>query len=179
MLTMLDRLKGLLGAETWGDEMLTLQIASASAAIENYCRRSFKKQSYTERVNGYATSRYINLRNYPIHRVTQIAIKSEYDIFDDGRLYCAAGWPAGERNIEVSYIGGYVLPGDATADEPRTLPEPLELACLLLIQMMLRDPAVRSERVGNINVTYADFDADGRLPGPVAALVAPYVGRWV
>lgn len=94
-------------------------------------------------------------------------------------MYREAGWPTGDHNIQVNYIGGYVLPGDATTDEPRTLPEPLELACLLFAQLLLRDPGIRSERVGNINVTYADTDADGRLPSAVESLILPYVGRWV
>lgn len=180
MLTTLSRLKGLLGsvADTWGDDMLTLQIASASASIENRCKRQFKKQQYTEQISGDGRSKYINLRNYPIHSV-EFPSDWDYRLLDDGRVYREAGWPTGDHNIQVNYIGGYVLPGDATTDEPRTLPEPLELACLLFAQLLLRDPGIRSERVGNINVTYADTDADGRLPSAVESLILPYVGRWV
>ncbi|MFE0394746.1 phage gp6-like head-tail connector protein [Paenibacillus lactis] len=180
MLATLSRLQGLLGGEAalWGDDMLTLQLASASAAIENRCKRNFKKQRYTERISGYAGSKYVNLRNYPVHSV-EFPSAWDYEILEDGRIYRAEGWPGGEHNIEVSYIGGYVLPGDATPEEPRTLPEPLEIACLLLTQTMLREPGIRSERVGNINVTYADAPADGRLPAAVESLILPYVGRWV
>ncbi|UVI28173.1 phage gp6-like head-tail connector protein [Paenibacillus spongiae] len=182
MLTNLERLKRVLPKELYDpsqDDRLELDIAAASAAIENYCKRSFKKQLYTERVSGYETSKYINLRNYPVHSITEFSNAWEYEILDDGRIYCANGWPTGEHNIKVSYIGGYVLPGDATNEEPRTLPEPLELACLLYVQMLQRDPGIKSERVGNINVTYIDDDLGGRLPAPVVALISPYVGRWV
>ncbi|WP_422659111.1 phage gp6-like head-tail connector protein [Paenibacillus sp. EC2-1] len=180
MLTTIHRLKGLLGslADTWEDDMLTLQIASASSAIENRCKRHFKKQLYSERISGDATSKYINLRNYPIHNIESPS-DWDFEVLDEGRLYRANGWHAGEHNILIRYVGGYVLPGDETESEPRTLPEPLELACLLLTQLMLRDPGIRSERVGNINVTYADTDSEGRLPSAVESLISPYVGRWV
>ncbi|WP_339321379.1 phage gp6-like head-tail connector protein [Paenibacillus sp. FSL W8-0194] len=180
MLTTLDRLKGILGpqADVWGDDMLTLQIASASSTIENYCKRHFKKQRYSERVSGHSNSKYLNLRNYPIYSV-ELPSDWDFEVLDDGRLFRAEGWPQGEHNIQVSYIGGYVLPGDATEEEPRTLPEPLELACLLLAQQGLRDPSIRSERVGDISITYADAGEDGRLPGAVEALISPFVGRWV
>ncbi|BFH10690.1 phage gp6-like head-tail connector protein [Paenibacillus melissococcoides] len=184
MLTTLERLKGLLGpeAETWGDDMLMLHIASVSAAIENYCKRNFKKQLYTERVSGYASSRYINLRNYPVHQITQISAVSDYDILDDGRLYCPAGWPTGDHNIEVSYIGGYVLPSDAMPDEPRTLPEPLEIACLMyaksLCERQFIPVGIQKEQLGEMSVTYAQQQTDKDMPPVVTALITPYVGRW-
>ncbi|WP_440397189.1 phage gp6-like head-tail connector protein [Paenibacillus sp. SAF-054] len=173
-------MKGLLGlqADVFGDEMLTLQIASASSVIENRCKRQFKKQCYSERVSGDPRSKYINLRNYPVHSV-EFPSGWEYEVLEDGRIFRSAGWPSGENNIDVSYIAGYVLPGDATEEDPRTLPEPLELACLLLAQHGLRDPAIKSERVGDISVTYSDSPEEGRLPTAVDALISPYIGRWV
>lgn len=175
MLTTIERLKSLLPGVP--EDLLKLQAAAASAAIEHYCKRSFRKQSYSERISGYATSKYINLRNYPVHSVTEIPSAWDFELLDEGRLYRSHGWPAGEHNIAVSYIGGYVLPEDATEDEARTLPEPLELACLLYTQMLMREPGVKSERVGNISVSYAD-DKES-LPFAVVSLITPYVGRWV
>lgn len=179
MLTTLERLKSLLGsqAESWGDEMLLLQITAASISIENRCKRSFKKQRYTEKISGHA-SKYINLRNYPIHQV-EFPSDWEFEILEEGRIYKRDGWPIGSHNIEVSYIGGYVLPSDATVDEPSTLPEPLEIACLLLSQQLLRDPSIRSERVGDISVAYADPFENGSMPQSVESLISAYVGRWV
>lgn len=175
MFTTLERLKDLLPGIP--EEMIKLQAGAASAAIENYCKRSFRKQAYTERISGYSTSKYINLRNYPVHSVSEVPSDWEFEILEEGRLYRSQGWPTGEYNISVSYIGGYVLPEDATADDARTLPEPLELACLLYTQMLIREPGVKSERVGDISVTYGDDN--GNLPSSVIALISPYVGRWV
>lgn len=181
MLATVERLKGMLPGED--EDWLKLQIAAASIAIENYCKRTFKKQLYTELVSGHATSNYLNLRNYPVHEVIKITNDLDFGILDDGRLYRAGGWPAGEHNIQVSYIGGYVLPGDATKEEPRTLPEPLELACLMYAKILCERYAmpadIQSERLGEMSVTYAhQLSEKDIMPPAVIALISPYVGRW-
>ncbi|MHA6481067.1 head-tail connector protein [Paenibacillus sp. strain BS8-2] len=176
MLATLERLKGIMPEMEGNEDLLTLQIAAASASIEQYCKRSFRKQEYAERISGYASSKYINLRNYPVHEIKGINVEG-YELLDEGQLYRRGGWPCGDHNVTVSYIGGYVLPGEETTNDPRTLPKPLELACLLYAQMLLRSPGVKSERVGDISVTYADERTS--LPPVVVALISPYVGRWV
>ncbi|KMZ43980.1 MULTISPECIES: hypothetical protein [Bacillales] len=182
MLTTLTRLKGVMQLppeDTSMDETLLLLAAAASQAIENHCKRSFRKKVYTETLSGH-DSLYLNLRNYPIHHIEEVraeTVLADYKEIGDGRLYRANGWPIGEHNITVTYSGGYVLPSEATEAEPRTLPESIELACLLYMQMIGRNPGVKSERVGDISVTYGD-DSQA-LPAPVAALLTPYVGRWV
>ncbi|WP_284646767.1 hypothetical protein [Paenibacillus silviterrae] len=42
--------------------------------------------------------------------------------------------------MEATYVGGYVLPEDATEETPSTLPKPLEFACILFAQTLLRTP---------------------------------------
>ncbi|WP_340004428.1 phage gp6-like head-tail connector protein [Paenibacillus sp. FSL K6-0276] len=183
MLTTVDRLQKAMGiqGDSLEEEMLQIQIAASSQAIENYCKRSFKLQSYTERHSGNSRSSYINLRNYPVKSIEQVVIPGktvgEYEVLDEGRVFCPSGWPAGEQNINVTYTAGYVLPGDETEDNPRTLPEVLELACLFHAQLMLRTPGVTAERVGDISVNYS-AESEG-MPPTVVALISPYVGRWV
>ncbi|WP_234399635.1 hypothetical protein [Paenibacillus popilliae] len=167
------------------DIELLAVLKAASTAIEQRTKRSYEYKLYQQTLNGSGTQ-FLQLRNYPIHSVPLLkveGIEQGIESFtiesENGMLFKRSGWPRGSRNIEVEYTAGYILPSDETGAEPATLPEDIQLACILYAWIMLRDPVVRSERVGNINVTYADFDADGRLPGPVAALVAPYVGRWV
>lgn len=183
MLTTVERLKNAMGVQgdALEDELLQIQIAASSQAIENYCKRSFKLQSYTERHSGNSRSSYINLRNYPVESIEEVATTGnpvgDYELLEEGRIYCSSGWPAGEHNIKVTYTAGYVLPVDATMDKPRTLPEVLELACIFHAQWMLRSPGVTAERVGDISVNYS---AEGEgLPPTVVSLVSPYVGRWV
>ncbi|ELK38861.1 hypothetical protein D478_27507 [Brevibacillus agri BAB-2500] len=94
---------------------------------------------------------------------------------EKGVLFRKDGWCAADRQITLTYTAGYVLPGDATPENPQTLPESLELACILLCQTLMRQPGVTSERVGDIAVTYAT-ESDG-LPGAVKSLVDPFK-RW-
>lgn len=173
MLASVERLQKMIPDEE--PEMLEMVLLSASQVIEQFCKRDFKKKLYREKISGTPVSKYINLRNYPIHSIEHINV-SGYEVLDEGRLYHFAGWPKGDHNIDVEYIGGYVLPGDATVTEPQTLPRSIELACLLLAQTLLRNPGVKSERVGDLSVTYSDEQG---LPAAVKALVSPYVGRWV
>ncbi|MEC0092880.1 head-tail connector protein [Paenibacillus macquariensis] len=177
MLTTIERFKSIQPYDDGStDDMIMLQISAASSRIEQHCKRSFKKQSYSERVSGYHNSKYINLRNYPIDSISEMNVEG-YEILDEGRIYHSHGWPQGDHNIKVTYVGGYILPTDGTVDKPRTLPEPLELACLLYVQSLMRTPGIKSERVGDISVGYSD-DSDS-LPPAVASLISPYVGRWV
>ncbi|WP_379142354.1 phage head-tail connector protein [Paenibacillus sp. sgz500992] len=183
MLTTVERLQkamGILG-DSLEDEMLQIQIVASSQAIENYCKRSFKLQSYTERHSGNSRSSYINLRNYPVENIEDVVIPGkpvgEYELLEEGRIFCPSGWPAGEHNIRVTYTAGYVLPCDANTEKPRTLPEVLELACIFHAQLMLRTPGVTAERVGDISVNYS-AESEG-MPPTVIALISPYVGRWV
>jgi hypothetical protein len=183
MLTTVERLKSMAhiaeGAAT--DDDLRLQIIVASQQIESRCKRSFRKQVYQERVSGDSRSKYLNVRNYPVYDVLLLESEAgsiaEYEILDEGRLFRKSGWPSGEHNLSITYEGGYVLPGDDTPDNPRTLPEALEYACILLVQHLQRRPGVKSERVGDISVTYSDEETD--LPAPVLALITPFVGNWV
>ncbi|WP_163854623.1 phage gp6-like head-tail connector protein [Paenibacillus elgii] len=188
MLTTLERLKGLLQIpkeEHGQDDELSLHLMVASQAIESFCKRSFRKQRYTERMSGYKSD-YINLRNFPVERVDSLTGPTgeitDYEILSEGRLYRSSGWPIGKHNIQVTYTGGYVLPGDATPDNPRTLPESIELACLFLAKTTLSGQlGIAAERLGDYSVTYnVKTDGSGfELPGAVISLISPYIGRWV
>ncbi|WP_312118157.1 phage head-tail connector protein [Brevibacillus reuszeri] len=181
MLASLDRVKRVMQIppdDSSMDDMLLLLITASSQAIEDYCKRSFQKKLYMERMSGYS-SLYLNLRNYPIHHIKEVRadqILGDYEEIGDGRLYRERGWPIGEQNISVTYLGGYVLPSEETKENPRTLPESLELACILYCQTLMRSPGVSAERVGDLSVSYAN-EGEG-LPLAVKSLVNPY-RRWL
>lgn len=63
---------------------------------------------------------------------------------------------------------------------PSDLPESIEMACLLLVQVEMRGGSIgiQSERVGDILVTYSSNDGEG-LPKAVKALIAPFARRMV
>lgn len=173
MLTTLEQFKkfGIIEDES----ILSLYIAASSQVIENYCKRSFKRQTYTEILDGTG-SPYLVLRNYPVHSGTARYDKHEIELQpnEDGMIYLPDGWPTGTRNITVTYEAGYILPGETN----RTLPEAIEIACVFAVQGVMQNPSgIKSERVGDISVSYGDGDA--MLSSTVKSLLAPYVGRWV
>ncbi|WP_347564075.1 hypothetical protein [Flavonifractor plautii] len=121
-------------------------INSASAWIETITGRKFGKATYTHRYVAPGTQELV-LTQYPIRTVeyvrdTEHGVSidpSSYDFTmtgDVGVLYRDEGWvfrgyigglandyTAPRRYLEVKFTAGYVLPKDATEDEPSDLPE--------------------------------------------------------
>ena len=121
-------------------------IKSASAWIETITGRKFGKATYTHRYVAPGTQELV-LTQYPIRAVeyvrdTEHGVSidpSSYDFTmtgDVGVLYRDEGWvfrgyigglandyTAPRRYLEVKFTAGYVLPKDATEDEPSDLPE--------------------------------------------------------
>jgi hypothetical protein len=150
-LTTLDRLKpmiaGLNPEDTAPDDLLTQLINQASAYVEAALGRRLKQAGYTERHKGTGAQELLT-DQYPITLIDYIKWAGEiidpalYDISrtaEAGCVYKDDGWPyrgythglagdavMGSRNLEVRYTAGYVLPKDATADDPATLPADLE-----------------------------------------------------
>jgi hypothetical protein len=177
MLTTASNAVRLLGGIEIPDFDLGMLIAAASQAIEERCRRTFRKQEHTEIYDG-VTGRRLLLRNYPIHAASVqtaagVPLTGFQIMQEEGMLFRREGWPCGERSIIVSYTAGYVLPGDATEENPRTIPEALEYACILMIKHMQREPGVQQERVGDISVTYSTEER--HLPAAVENLIAPFI----
>lgn len=121
-------------------------INSASAWIETTTGRRFGKQTYTHRYVAPGQQELV-LRQFPIRAVEyvkntitgDVVNPESYDFLmtgDVGVLYRDEGWPfrgyvsglagdyiAPQRYLEVKYTAGYVLPKDATVEEPADLPD--------------------------------------------------------
>ncbi|MEW9702831.1 phage head-tail connector protein [Paenibacillus sp. SI8] len=193
MLTTLARAKSLLSIpieDTSQDDAISLVIEMATNIIETHCKRIFKKQSHSEKLSTLQEPFQFSLqpltklvlRQYPVHSMDTFTVLGEsmtdYELFSDsGILYRQSGWPRGEYIIEASYTAGYITPDIATQEQPVNLPKSLEMACILLIQTLMRAPGVTSERVGDLAVTY---QSDGEnLPLAVKSLISPFVSRRV
>ena len=150
-LTTLDRMKlmlGLAGVEdAQTDEVITLLINRASSWIERQIGRHLGRRSYRQKYDADGQQELVTLE-YPIISVEyvkedgKVVDPKTYDFSQDGQIgviYRDEGWlkagyrrglaydiVAPKRAIEVSYTAGYVLPKDATADDPQTLPADLE-----------------------------------------------------
>lgn len=150
-LTTLERMKLMLGLSDIEDErtdtIVTLLINRASSWIERQTGRHLGKSSYRQWYDADGQQELVTLE-YPIISVEYVKEQgnvvdpSLYDYAqtgDVGVIYRDDGWLkagyrkglaydiiAPKRVIEVSYTAGYVLPKDATDDDPQTLPADLE-----------------------------------------------------
>ncbi|GHU57279.1 hypothetical protein AGMMS49975_22520 [Clostridia bacterium] len=150
-LTTLERMKLMLGlsdiADERTDEIISLLINRASSWIERQTGRHLGKNTYVQQYDADGQQELVTIE-YPIVAVASIeedgavVDPSLYDFGqtgsvgviyrDDGWLH--AGYRAGlaydivaiKRVIKVNYTAGYVLPKDATEDDPQTLPADLE-----------------------------------------------------
>ena len=142
---------------------LTWLINVASGQLEAECNRSFGKATYTaEKYTGNGR-RLLALRQYPVLEVSAITVDEALvtDFFIDnaaGLLFRETAWDTNSA-ISVNYDAGYVLPKDATTENPRTLPYELEVACVLLVGQLYNQRGsehLSAEAVGPLKWTYVD-----------------------
>ena len=153
-LTTLETVKTMLGIEPDDvdpqlDDALTNLINYASAWIESMTGRIFKQQTYVQRYAA-AGAQELVLKQWPVTDVEyvkdttsgQVIPDTEHEYTEDGRIgviYKDDGWTfqgytgglsydylLASRYLEVKYTAGYVLPKDATEDNPCTLPADLQ-----------------------------------------------------
>lgn len=150
-LTTLDRMKLMLSLDDETDEgtcaLVELLINKASSWVERQVGRPLGKNTYREFYEADGQQELVTLK-YPIISVDYVKEAGRLvppELYDYGQtanigvIYRDDGWlRAGyrrglandivetKRNIEVRYTAGYVLPKDATEEEPQTLPADLE-----------------------------------------------------
>ena len=137
-LTTLETVKEMMGIPTEEsdpqvDNVLIRLINAASAWVETMIERKLGKNDYRQKCRGTGSQELV-LKHYPI-----VSVQSVTEIGSGKVLYREEGWPyrgypgglsgdylAPQRYLLVEYTAGYVLPKDATADSPCTLPADLE-----------------------------------------------------
>lgn len=150
-LTTLDRMKLMLSLDDETDErtctLVELLVNKASSWVEQQVGRPLGKNTYREFYEADGQQELVTLK-YPIVSVDYVKEAGRVvppELYDYGQtanigvIYRDDGWlRAGyrrglandiietKRNIEVCYTAGYVLPKDATDEEPQTLPADLE-----------------------------------------------------
>ena len=150
-LTTLNRMKLMLDLDDETDErtctLVELLINKASSWVEQQVGRPLGKNTYRELYEADGQQELVTLK-YPIVSVDYVKEAGRIvppELYDYGQtanigvIYRDDGWlRAGyrrglandiietKRNIEVCYTAGYVLPKDATDEEPQTLPADLE-----------------------------------------------------
>lgn len=150
-LTTLEKMKLMLGLsdikDEKTDEIVAMLINRASSWIERQTGRHLGKRTYIHKYDADGQQELVMVE-YPIISVEYVKEEGKevdpklYDYIQDadvGVIYRDDGWlkagyrkglaydiVAPKRVIEVKYTAGYILPKDATENEPRTLPYDLE-----------------------------------------------------
>ena len=159
-------------------------IDAASAAVENYCRRTFAQGSVDERIDGTGTDT-LRVSRPPIGSVTSVTLDGEALDNTDGSEWTvgkgvlfrgngqsdtlsAEVWPRGRRNVRVQYSGGYA-----------TIPDEVKFATMLVVRQLVEGLGsaglVLRERIGDYEIEYQEEAFDRiELPGPVRALLGPF-----
>lgn len=167
---------------TTDDDIISTLINACSTAIENYCRRSFYQQTYTNEYYDGTGTRWLNLKNYPVQSVSQVTQNtivvdpSSYVVKNDSGVLVRIGpypntfsgmsitrfqtiWVPGDYSIQVSYTAGYA-----------TIPDDLAHACRVYVK------SIYNSDVANFSTTFSDgfvFKADA-MPTQVRLMLAPY-----
>jgi uncharacterized phiE125 gp8 family phage protein len=151
---------------THDDALLEDLINSSSSAIESYCKRKFKEQTFEEEYDGNGR-KGLYLHQYPVKSVNSVMINgtvlplTDYKINKNSGKLIRTGsiWPPGEINITVNYTAGY-----------SEIPSDLDLACRHLVMSYFKSD------VASFSNTFQEgmvFRPEA-LPAQVKALIAPY-----
>ena len=176
-LTTVDRLKLPID-----NTSIEIYINAASDVIENYCNTKFNKKprSLNLKPDG---GKYLMINYWNIESVEQILNDdeeiTEYTILaEKGMLYKKDEWPElDDYDLEVNFTAGFILPKDATAESPSTLPGGIENACILIAQDLYweqqRNPIIESQSRGGVSTKYLSkrVTVYEKLPGPALALL--------
>jgi len=180
-LTTLDRLNIALAESDPEDAEFLISVASE--VIKNELNRGIEKKERQEDYEGNS-GRRLYLNSWPIDEILEVEINGEtitdYKVNKKrGYLERSSGWRNSETTITIKYVGGFVLPGD----ENRDLPQPLEMACILLVQNLynnqLADMRVQRETRGGLSKTYFSADDLPRVPKTIKLLIAKYKRQLV
>ena len=184
-LTTLDRMKLMLGLSDIEDErtneMITLLINKASYWIEHQTGRHFGERYYRQWYDADGQQELVTLE-YPIISVECIRENgrevdpSRYDYSqngDVGVIYRDEGWlkagycrglaydiVAPKKAIEVCYTAGYVLPKDATKDNPQTLPADIEGLVWDIISQMYTSMQNGSQGLSSFSISDVTWTFD-------------------
>ena len=169
-------------------------INAASSYIETVTGRKFRKQEYTEKhfASGYQE---LCLNQYPILAVESVMddegrTLSGYSFEDTGEygvLFRDEGWAVkgyrqglsddirlSSRYLMVKYTAGYVLPKDATEDEPETLPYDLQMIIWQIVQQQWSLAENGANGLSAFSISDVSWTFDKELGSQVQDIINSY-----
>ena len=198
-LTTLDRMKLMLSLDDETDErtctLVELLINKASSWVEQQVGRPLGKNTYREFYEADGQQELVTLK-YPIVSVDYVKEAGRIvppELYDYGQtanigvIYRDDGWlRAGyrrglandiietKRNIEVCYTAGYVLPKDATDEEPQTLPADLEGLVWDMVSQAYANMQNGSQGLKSFSISDVSWTFDKSTPAAWLQLVSLY-----
>ena len=198
-LTTLDRMKLMLSLDDETDErtctLVELLINKASSWVERQVGRPLGKSAYREFYDADGQQELVTLK-YPIISVDYVKEAGRLvppELYDYGQtanigvIYRDDGWlRAGyrrglandiietKRNIEVCYTAGYVLPKDATDEEPQTLPADLEGLVWDMVSQAYANMQNGSQGLKSFSISDVSWTFDKSTPDAWLQLVNLY-----
>ncbi len=169
-------------------------INAASSYIETVTGRKFRKQEYTEKhfASGYQE---LCLNQYPILAVESVMddegrTLSGYSFEDTGEygvLFRDEGWAVkgyrqglsddirlSSRYLMVKYTAGYVLPKDATEEEPETLPYDLQMIIWQIVQQQWSLAENGANGLSAFSISDVSWTFDKELGSQVQEIINSY-----
>lgn len=198
-MTTLERMKMMLGitgeTDERTDEMVMLLINRASSWIERQTGRHLGKKSYRQWYVADGQQELVT-DEYPIVSVEYVKEQGKlvdpccYDYSQTGNvgvIYRDEGWlkagyrsglaydiVAPKRAIEVSYTAGYVLPKDATEEDPQTLPADLEGLVWDMVSQIYTNLQNGSQGLKSFSISDVTWTFDKSTPSSWIQLVNLY-----
>ncbi len=167
------------------DAWIDAEISAASTAIEGYCSRVFARETLREQWRDISLEKLI-LARAPVVSITSVVedgvtlASTDYELdAATGFLWRLSGdarthWRA--QKVVVTYLAGYLLPGQSGRDLPADIERACRLAVVSAFQQRGRDVMIRSESDTAIgSISYLDPRGGMEaLPPQVAGLLGPY-----
>jgi hypothetical protein len=204
MLCSLSDIKLLLGiADTSQDALLNVFASRISNRVVRAMGCPVQRATYTGEKYSVNNRQKLYLKAYPIQSVSLVTIAgvpvTGYQIDSDGSLYYGPGWSgnywtrgmtydpvAGVREIAVTYIAGWYLPGDIgyIAGQPESLPEAISEAVAEAVIIDYRKYSAEAEGLkshseGGISDSWEGRAENGfGLPTGVLDAIQPFVFKF-
>lgn len=201
-LVQIQTVKDQLGiTDTSKDTLLEELIAEASAAVADYCNRTFWLETYNETVAGFNRN-HMMLSKVPVWEILQATyngaalpqgVAFSIEDAEAGDVYSPVPWywtaeigiDIGQKVIPDSeiprfgftYVGGWNLPGDA--DQTHPLPRTIEFATLDVVREWYygrhREERLYQRKVGDLMLSYQPRTTDTGLTVRAELLLQRYV----